>query len=52
MSKQLAISAFVSVLAMVGLAIAAPIFANHAPAQAHADAGATAITAAAPILGN
>jgi len=52
MSKQLAISACVSVLAMVGLAIAAPSFADHAAVQAHADAGATTITAAAPILGN
>jgi len=52
MSRQLAISACISVLAMAGLALAAPAVADHAPAQAHAETGATTITAAAPFLGN
>ena len=52
MSKQLAISACISILAMAGLALAAPAVADHASAQAHLDAGATTITAAAPLFGN
>ena len=39
MSKQLAISACISILAMAGLALAAPGITDHAPITAHAETG-------------
>jgi len=47
MSKQLALSATLSVLAMIGLALGAPAIADHAGSN-HAANGA-AITTAAPF---
>jgi hypothetical protein len=52
MSRQLAISAVVSVLAMAGLALAAPAMADrNAPSPAHAEAGATLSVAAPQLAG-
>jgi len=51
MSKQLAISACLSILAMAGLALAAPGITDRTAAHANANAGATTMIAA-PSLTN